>query len=57
MQMFETNPQIGTMHFVKADIVRNPLIIEIEEEFEKWEDSKVFAGKASGTTSDHRSTP
>lgn len=56
MQMFGSNPQIGTMHFVKADIVRNPLIIEIEEEFERWEDAKASSGKASGSTSDPRST-
>jgi phosphate starvation-inducible PhoH-like protein len=56
MQMFGSNPQIGTMHFVKSDIVRNPLIIEIEEEFERWEDTKAASGKASGPTSDHRST-
>jgi phosphate starvation-inducible PhoH-like protein len=56
MKMFESNPKIGTMHFVKADIVRNPLIIEIEEEFEKWEDLKASAGKASAPTNDPHST-
>lgn len=56
MQMFANNTKIGTMHFLKSDIVRNPLIIEIEEEFEKFENLKASPGKASGSTSDPRST-
>jgi phosphate starvation-inducible PhoH-like protein len=47
MEIFEGNDKFGTMHFKKSDIVRNPIIIEIEEAFESYEESKASGGKAS----------
>lgn len=47
MEIFEGKERFGLMRFKKSDIVRNPIIIEIEEEFEKYEQSRSSGGKAS----------
>jgi len=47
MEIFEGKEKFGIMHFKKSDIVRNPIIIEIEEEFERYEETKSSGGKAS----------
>jgi len=38
VKMFENKPNIGTMSFTIADIVRNKIIMMIEDEFDKWEE-------------------
>jgi phosphate starvation-inducible PhoH-like protein len=47
MNIFAEKSQFGIMQFERADIVRNPIIIEIEDEFEKYEESKSSGGKVS----------
>lgn len=39
MKMFAERAEFGIMRFLKTDIVRNPLIIVIEDEFDKYESS------------------
>jgi phosphate starvation-inducible PhoH-like protein len=57
MELFGNKQRFGIMKFNREDIVRNPLIIEIEEEFERYEEnqaSKPSSRKASSSTShDH----
>jgi phosphate starvation-inducible PhoH-like protein len=45
MNIFAEKEKFGIMQFERSDIVRNPIIIEIEDEFEKYE-SKLSGGKA-----------
>jgi phosphate starvation-inducible PhoH-like protein len=54
MRLFEGKTPFGIMHFNREDIVRNPIIIEIEDEFERYE-SKPSGGNPSASTSDPRS--
>jgi phosphate starvation-inducible PhoH-like protein len=55
MNIFEGKRQFGIMKFNREDIVRNPIIIDIEDEFEKYDARiRTSGGKTSGTTSsDH----
>lgn len=39
VSMFSEKSNIGTMSFNREDIVRNPIIIMIEDEFDKWEEN------------------
>jgi phosphate starvation-inducible PhoH-like protein len=39
MNIFGKNPNFGIVQFNREDIVRNPLIIHIEDEFEKYEEA------------------
>ena len=39
VKLFEGKPNIGTMFFSKSDIVRNPIIMMIEDVFDEYEDS------------------
>jgi phosphate starvation-inducible PhoH-like protein len=54
MRLFEGKPPFGIMHFNREDIVRNPIIIDIEDEFEKYE-FRAFGGSPSASTSDPHS--
>jgi phosphate starvation-inducible PhoH-like protein len=54
MRLFEGKPPFGIMHFNREDIVRNPIIIDIEDEFEKYE-FRASGGNPSASTSDPRS--
>lgn len=38
IELFRDKDRIGTMDFQIKDIVRNPIILMIEEEFDKWEE-------------------
>jgi phosphate starvation-inducible PhoH-like protein len=38
IRMFSNKENIGVMAFTRGDIVRNPIIMMIEDEFDKWED-------------------
>jgi phosphate starvation-inducible PhoH-like protein len=53
MRLFESRSQFGTMKFNREDIVRNPIIIEIEDEFDRYE-IKSSGGNPSASTSDPR---
>jgi phosphate starvation-inducible PhoH-like protein len=41
VSLFKEKSNIGTMTFSTKDIVRNPIIIMIEEEFDNWEEKQV----------------
>lgn len=47
MGLFRKKEPFGIMQFAKADIVRNPIIIEIEDAFDQYEETKSSGGKAS----------
>jgi phosphate starvation-inducible PhoH-like protein len=38
--IFSGKPNIGTMEFQTKDIVRNPIVMMIEEEFDTWEENQ-----------------
>lgn len=40
VKMFENKNNIGTMSFTTSDIVRNPIIKMIEDEFDAWEEKQ-----------------
>jgi phosphate starvation-inducible PhoH-like protein len=39
VKLFKDKPNIGTMNFVHSDIVRDPIVMLIEETFDAWEES------------------
>jgi phosphate starvation-inducible PhoH-like protein len=58
MNIFGKNPNFGIVQFNREDIVRNPLIIHIEDEFEKYEESvkaKPSVNNSSNSTETDRS--
>lgn len=40
VSIFAGKPNIGTMEFQTKDIVRNPIVMMIEEEFDTWEENQ-----------------
>ena len=40
VSIFSGKPNIGTMEFETKDIVRNPIVMMIEEEFDSWEENQ-----------------
>ena len=51
MRIFDGKSQFGVMKFDRSDIVRNAIIIEIEDEFEKYEEGlKPSGGNPSAPT-------
>jgi phosphate starvation-inducible PhoH-like protein len=40
VSIFSGKPNIGTMEFQTKDIVRNPIVMMIEEEFDAWEENQ-----------------
>ncbi len=40
VSIFSGKPNIGTMEFQTKDIVRNPIVMMIEEEFDTWEENQ-----------------
>ena len=38
IRLFADKPNIGTMEFDKKDIVRDPIVMLIEETFDEWEE-------------------
>jgi phosphate starvation-inducible PhoH-like protein len=41
VSIFAGKPNIGTMEFTTKDIIRNPIIMMIEDEFDTWEENQV----------------
>jgi phosphate starvation-inducible PhoH-like protein len=40
VSIFSDKPNIGTMEFKTSDIVRNPIVMMIEDEFDSWEENQ-----------------
>ena len=40
VHLFADKPNIGVMEFDKKDIVRDPIVMLIEETFDEWEESQ-----------------
>ena len=38
VKLFNDKPDFGTMFFEKSDIVRDPIVMVIEETFDDWEE-------------------
>lgn len=41
VKLFTNKPDIGTMVFDRADIVRDPIVMVIEETFDEWEEKNL----------------